>query len=49
VYTSLYDFAGGADGAYPVSSVAIDTDGTLYGTAANGGFEGHGVVWMIKP
>ena len=33
-YTSLYDFTGGADGAYPVSNVTIDTDGNLYGTAS---------------
>ena len=32
-YTSLHDFTGGADGAYPISNVTIDTDGTLYGTA----------------
>lgn len=55
-YTSLHDFTGGADGGYPYSSVAIDTDGTLYGTASAGGsFQGNcshqgcGVVWMIKP
>jgi hypothetical protein len=46
-YTSLHDFTGGADGAYPISNVTIDTDGTLYGTASAGG-QG-GVVWMIKP
>ena len=57
VYTSLYDFTGGTDGADPLSNVAIDTDGTLYGTTARGGDlncsnstgAGCGVVWMIKP
>jgi uncharacterized repeat protein (TIGR03803 family) len=57
VYTSLHDFTGGVDGGYPVSNVSIDTDGTLYGTAAAGGdmncsvnySTGCGVVWMIKP
>jgi hypothetical protein len=39
-----------------MSNVTIDTDGTLYGTASQGGntdppcyAEGCGVVWMIKP
>ena len=57
VYTSLYDFTGGTDGGDPLSNVAIDTDGTLYGTTARGGDlncsnytgAGCGVVWMIKP
>jgi uncharacterized repeat protein (TIGR03803 family) len=54
-YLSLYDFTGGADGWRPVSSVAIDTDGTLYGTTQWGGNmscnpgQGCGVVWMIEP
>ena len=55
VYTSLHDFTGGADGATPVSNVAIDADGTLYGTTFWGGdlncngYIGCGIVWMIKP
>ena len=55
VYTSLHDFADSTDGALPVSVVTIDTDGTLYGTAASGGNlscnapYGCGTVWMIKP
>jgi uncharacterized repeat protein (TIGR03803 family) len=57
VYTSVYDFTGGSDGARPVSNVTIDTDGTLYGTATQGGSlaggcvynSGCGTVWMIKP
>ncbi len=55
VYTSLHDFTGGADGNWPFSEVAIDTDGTLYGTTLGGGNRscdsgsGCGVVWMIKP
>jgi uncharacterized repeat protein (TIGR03803 family) len=58
VYKSLYDFTYGPDGAYPLSNVTLDTDGTLYGTAQRGGnsaafpcseFDGCGVVWMIKP
>lgn len=50
VYSSLYDFTGGADGADPASTVTIDADGTLYGTASSGGSQNsNGVVWMIKP
>ncbi len=48
-YTSLHDFSGGSDGAYPSSSVNRDTDGTLYGTATVGGSSNKGVVWMIQP
>ncbi len=49
VYASLHDFTGGSDGAYPNSTVTIDADGTLYGTASQGGSNNYGVVWMIKP
>jgi uncharacterized repeat protein (TIGR03803 family) len=54
-YTSLHDFTGGLDGAEPISNVAFDTSGILYGTAATGGNSscnppyGCGTVWMIKP
>ena len=58
-YTSLHDFTGGADGAYPFSSVAFDKNGNLYGTASTGGNQGAnypnclstgcGVVWKITP
>jgi uncharacterized repeat protein (TIGR03803 family) len=49
VYTSLHDFTGGSDGFEPISNVAIDTDGTLFGTTQGGGDFGYGTVWMIKP
>jgi uncharacterized repeat protein (TIGR03803 family) len=49
VYSSLHDFTGGNDGASPISTVSIDTDGTLYGTASVGGTGGGGTVWMLKP
>ena len=49
VYSSVYDFTGGNDGADPISTVSIDTDGTLYGTTSAGGQGGGGTVWMIKP
>lgn len=58
IYTDLYDFTGGADGAHPISNVVIDAQGNLYGTASNGGDNsqcvqqynrGCGTVWKITP
>jgi len=48
-FTSLHDFTGGADGAYPLSNVTLDANGNLYGTASGGGSQGNGVVWEITP
>jgi uncharacterized repeat protein (TIGR03803 family) len=52
IYTALYDFQGGSDGANPMN-VALDANGNLYGTALNGGNGsacpgGCGVVWEIE-
>ena len=49
IYTSLYDFTGGNDGANPIGNVVIDASGNLYGTASAGGAPGYGVVWEITP
>jgi uncharacterized repeat protein (TIGR03803 family) len=54
IYTSLHDFTGGSDGAYPMGSVSLDAHGNLYGTASAGGTgsacnDGCGVVWEITP
>jgi uncharacterized repeat protein (TIGR03803 family) len=35
--TVLYDFTGGADGAWPLDSLIFDQAGNLYGTAESGG------------
>lgn len=48
-YTSLHDFTGGSDGSVPYSSVLEDAHGNLFGTAAEGGSYGKGVVWEITP
>ena len=52
-YTLLHNFTGGSDGAHPYSTVSIDANGNLYGTASAGGEgcygEGCGVVWEITP
>jgi uncharacterized repeat protein (TIGR03803 family) len=55
VYTSLHDFNINVDGAFPLSGVTLDSNGTLYGTTFEGGDlncfppNGCGVVWQIKP
>lgn len=48
-YTSLYDFTGGNDGYLPISGVAIDPSGSLYGTTYYGGTNNAGVAWEITP
>ena len=48
-YTSLHDFTGGSDGAYPQAGLSIDSHGNLYGTARHGGTGNNGVVWEITP
>jgi uncharacterized repeat protein (TIGR03803 family) len=48
MYTPLHDFTGGSDGRGP-SSVILDTNGDLYGTASAGGAYGYGVAWQITP
>lgn len=56
IYTDLYDFTGGIDGAYPGGNVTLDANGNIYGTAGNGGaqqchgfYNGCGTVWEITP
>jgi uncharacterized repeat protein (TIGR03803 family) len=52
--TVLHSFTGGADGAFPVAGLSIDSSGNLYGTAWQGGatcFTSYtcGVVFKITP
>ena len=47
--TMLYSFTGGADGNFPVSPLARDSAGNLYGTTAQGGSAGGGVVFKVDP
>jgi uncharacterized repeat protein (TIGR03803 family) len=47
--TMLYDFTGGADGAYPFSPVVRDSAGNLYGTTSMGGSANAGVVFKVDP
>jgi uncharacterized repeat protein (TIGR03803 family) len=46
--TVLYRFKGGTDGGNPVGPLIFDSAGSLYGTAANGGAFGHGVVFELS-
>jgi uncharacterized repeat protein (TIGR03803 family) len=49
-YTSLHDFTGGNDGAYPNGPLVFDSNGNVYGTTESGGPYGYdGVVWEITP
>ena len=48
-YTSLHDFTCGSDGAYPYSTVVLDSAGNVYGTASAGGSQNKGVVFEITP
>jgi uncharacterized repeat protein (TIGR03803 family) len=43
----LYSFSGGNDGAVPLAGVIFDANGSLYGTAANGGNNNLGVVYKL--
>ena len=45
----LHYFQGGTDGANPAAGVVLDTTGNLYGTTANGGSSGAGIVFEISP
>ena len=45
----LYNFTGGADGAYPQAGLIQDAAGNFYGTTRNGGAGGVGVVFKLDP
>lgn len=47
-FTDLYDFPGGNDGGLPYGSLAVDSDGNIFGTAVVGGTWNQGVVFEIK-
>jgi uncharacterized repeat protein (TIGR03803 family) len=49
-YTTVtypYTFAGSTDGSDPQSSLALGTDGNLYGTASAGGVNGAGSIFKL--
>lgn len=48
-FTDLHDFAGGNDGASPYGSVAVDSNGNIFGTTNEGGGQNQGIVFEITP
>ncbi|HTQ57421.1 MAG TPA: choice-of-anchor tandem repeat GloVer-containing protein [Bryobacteraceae bacterium] len=49
IESQLYEFIDRADGAAPEGGVVAGADGTLYGTASQGGPAGYGVVFSLTP
>lgn len=47
--TVLHSFTNGADGANPDCGFVFDSAGNLYGSTNNGGADGYGVVFEVKP
>lgn len=48
--TILYKFGSSSnDGIYPLSSLAFDSRGYLYGTTSGGGTKGYGTVFQLAP
>lgn len=47
--TQLYVFQGQADGAFPTGSLAVDTDGNLYGTLLDGPGSPNGAIFKLTP
>jgi uncharacterized repeat protein (TIGR03803 family) len=45
--TTLYNFTGGTDAAYPTAPVTRDTAGNLYGTTTRGGATNYGTVYKL--
>jgi uncharacterized repeat protein (TIGR03803 family) len=48
VFTRLYSFTGGFDGAQPVAPLTLGPDGAFYGTASLGGGSGYGAVFRVS-
>ena len=47
-YTLLYTFTGGSDGLFTISNLVMK-NGSLYGTAQEGGANGAGVIYKLSP
>ncbi|MGA2135016.1 MAG: choice-of-anchor tandem repeat GloVer-containing protein [Bryobacteraceae bacterium] len=47
--STIYSFTGLADGANPVSDLALGNSGVLYGTTYSGGANGYGTVFELTP
>jgi len=49
IFSPLYSFQGGSDGAYPEAPITFGPDGALYGTTNGGGINDHGTVYRLTP
>src|SRR6185312_3380483 len=49
VFTTLYSFSGGTDGAKAETPLVKGSDGNLSGTTNHGGASGFGAVFKITP
>lgn len=55
VFTLLYTFTGGTDGAFPSAGLIEGSDGNMYGTTVSGGainaagFTGYGTIFQLTP
>jgi uncharacterized repeat protein (TIGR03803 family) len=47
-FTTIHNFAGGADGATPLGRLLLDSHGDLYGTTLAGGTANAGTVFELK-
>jgi uncharacterized repeat protein (TIGR03803 family) len=45
----IHNFGSGADGLAPIAGVVLDTPGNVYGTTADGGTFGDGMVYRLMP
>ena len=49
IFSPLYEFTGGSDGATPWGGVVNGPNGALYGTTSSGGGEDYGTVFELRP
>jgi uncharacterized repeat protein (TIGR03803 family) len=49
IFSPLYGFLGGSDGADPQAGVALGPDGSLYGTTSQQGQQNGGTVFSLRP
>jgi len=45
----LYAFQGDTDGFYPIGDVTFDPSGNIYGTTTQGGVDGPGTIYELRP
>ncbi|HEX4121407.1 MAG TPA: choice-of-anchor tandem repeat GloVer-containing protein [Verrucomicrobiae bacterium] len=49
VFTPLYSFTNGDDGAYPMDNLTLGSDGNFYGTTYAGGTNRDGTIFQMTP